>query len=65
MLGSFDLLERGFPGSRLRLDQIGRVFGEVGFGPVTLGVTAALEGALFNAGIVAAVQLAYRRDRKG
>ena len=65
MLGSFDLLERGFPGSRLRLDQIGRVFGEVGFGPVTLGVTAALEGALFTAGIVAAIQLAYRRDRKG
>jgi DNA-binding winged helix-turn-helix (wHTH) protein len=62
MLGSLDLLERGFPGSRIRLDVISRIFGEASFGPVTLAVTAALEGALFTAGVVAAMQFARRRD---
>ena len=62
MLGSLDLLERGFPGSRIRLDVISRIFGETSFGPVTLAVTAALEGALFTAGVVAAMQFARRRD---
>ena len=35
MGGSLDLLAQSFPASRLRLDQIGGLFGEPGFGPVS------------------------------
>src|SRR3546814_12172690 len=45
MGGSLDLLARSFEGSRLRLDQIGAVFGEAGFGPISQAATGALEGA--------------------
>ena len=58
MGGSLDLLAQQFPDSRLRLDRIGAWFGEAGFGPVTKLVTAALEGALFGAGVVTAMRLA-------
>jgi DNA-binding winged helix-turn-helix (wHTH) protein len=61
MGGSLDLLATHFPGSRLRLDRIGSVFGESGFGPVTQAATAALEGALFTACLVAAMLLARRQ----
>jgi len=61
MGGSLDLLSRHFPRSRLRLDDIGALFGETGLGPVAQTVTAALEGALFAACVVAAIQLARRR----
>jgi DNA-binding winged helix-turn-helix (wHTH) protein len=60
MLGSLDLLARQVPGSRLRLEQITRLFGESSFGPVTRTVTSALEGALFAAGVVGAMLLARR-----
>ncbi len=60
MAGSLDLLARSFPGSRLRLDQIGALFGESGFGPVSEIATGALEGALFGACIVGAMLLARR-----
>lgn len=60
MAGSFDLLARQFPSSRLRLDQIGALFGESGFGPVSQVVTGALEGALFGGCIVGAMWLARR-----
>ncbi|HET9429147.1 MAG TPA: transcriptional regulator [Allosphingosinicella sp.] len=60
MGGSLDLLARSFPGSRLRLDQIGAVFGENGFGPVSQIVTGGLEGLLFAAGIVGAIIVARR-----
>ena len=60
MAGSLDLLARTFPDSRLRLDQIGTLFGETGVGPVTRLVTSALEGALFTACVVAAMILAQR-----
>jgi hypothetical protein len=60
MLGSLDLLARQVPASRLRLNQISQLFGESGFGPVTRTVTCALEGALFAAGVVAAMMLARR-----
>lgn len=59
--GSLDLLVRQFPGSRLRLDPIGRLFGETGFGPLSQVATAALEGALFCAGVTAAMIWARRR----
>jgi DNA-binding winged helix-turn-helix (wHTH) protein len=60
MGGSLDLLVRHFPDSRLRLDQIGGLFGESGFGPVSQIVTGGLEGALFGACIVGAMILARR-----
>jgi DNA-binding winged helix-turn-helix (wHTH) protein len=59
--GSLDLLVRHFPAARLRLDPIGGLLGESGFGPLSRGVTSALEGALFVGGVVAAMILAQRR----
>ncbi len=60
MGGSLDLLARHFPGSRLRLDRIGEMFGESGFGPVSQSVTGALEGALFAGCVVGAMIVALR-----
>lgn len=60
MAGSLDLLARSFPDSRLRLDPIGGLFGERGFGPVSQVVTGALEGALFGGCVVAAMIVARR-----
>ena len=60
MGGSLDLLATQFPGSRLRLDRIGALFGEARFGAVSQAVTAALEGALFAACLVGAMGLARR-----
>ena len=60
MGGSLDLLARSFPGSRLRLDPLGGLFGESGFGPISQIVTGALEGMLFGACIVGAMILARR-----
>ncbi|MEO5961944.1 MAG: transcriptional regulator [Thermomonas sp.] len=53
--GSLDLLAHSFPNSRLRLDQIGVLLGEPGFGPISQAATGALEGALFGACIVGAM----------
>lgn len=64
MGGSLHLLAQVFPGSRLRLDQLGRLFGEGGFGPAAQAITGGLEGALFGACIVGAMLLA-RRGRSG
>jgi hypothetical protein len=60
MGGSLDLLARHFPGSRLRLDQIGSWFGESGFGPISQTVTGGIEGVLFGGCIVGAMLLARR-----
>ena len=60
MGGSLDLLARSFPGSQLRLDQIGALFGESGFGPVSQIVTGGLEGMLFAAAIVGAIIVGWR-----
>ena len=60
MGGSLDLLARQFPGSRLSFDQIGAVFGETGFGPVSQVVTGGIEGLLFGGWGVAAMMLARR-----
>jgi DNA-binding winged helix-turn-helix (wHTH) protein len=56
--GSLDQLAGRLPNSRLRLDPIGALLGENGFGPLTQAATAALEGALFAACIAAAIVLA-------
>jgi hypothetical protein len=61
MAGSLDLLARLFPDSRLRLDPVGGLFGETGFGPISQAVTGALEGGLFSACLVGAMLLARRR----
>jgi DNA-binding winged helix-turn-helix (wHTH) protein len=61
MGGSLALLAEHFPGSRLRRDRIGALFGESGFGPLTQAVTGALEGALFAGCVVAAMLLARRQ----
>jgi len=61
MAGSLDQLARSFPDSRFRLDAIGALFGENGFGPMTQGVSGALEGALFGGCLVGAMLLAQRR----
>ena len=60
MAGSLALLAASFPESRLRLDELGRLFGETSFGPITASVSGALEGALFSAGIIGAMALARR-----
>lgn len=57
LLGSLDLLARHLPQSRLRLEEVGVLFGEKGMGPISQAVTAALEGALFSACLVGAVSL--------
>jgi len=57
MGGSLDLLASRLPGSRLRLDPIGHLFGEPIFGPTAQMVTGALEGALFAACVVGAMSL--------
>jgi DNA-binding winged helix-turn-helix (wHTH) protein len=61
MLGSLELLAEAFPGSRLRVEQIGRLFGESGFGPVTRVASTVLEAALFSACVVGAMTIARRR----
>jgi DNA-binding winged helix-turn-helix (wHTH) protein len=61
MAGSLDLLAHGFANSRLRLDQIGALFGETGFGRISATVAAGLEGALFGACVAGAIVLARRR----
>lgn len=58
MGGSLDLIARAFPDSSLRLDQVGALFGEAVFGPVSRLATGAMEAALFAAGIVGAMRLA-------
>ena len=59
--GSLDLLTRQFPASRLRLDTVGHLFGEPGFGPISNAVTGTTEGLLFGACVVGAMILARRR----
>lgn len=61
MAGSLHLLAEQFPNSRLRFDQIGALFGESGFGPISQTVTGGLEGALFGACVVGAMIYAGRR----
>ncbi|WP_159712653.1 winged helix-turn-helix domain-containing protein [Sphingomonas sp. AX6] len=61
MGGSLDLLARSMPGSRLRLDAIGGLFGEAAFGAISRMATGGIEGGLFAACIVGAMLLARRR----
>lgn len=60
MGGSLHLLARSFPNSRLQLDQLGALFGESGFGPVTQVVTGGFEAALFGGCVVGGMLFAHR-----
>ncbi len=62
MSGSLDLLARQFPASRLRLDHVGAMLGESGFGVASQSVSGAMEGALFAGCIAAAMALALRSE---
>lgn len=61
MLGSLELVAETFPRSRLRLDQIARLFGEAKVGTVTRFGSTILEAALFASCVVGAMMLARRR----
>lgn len=61
MGGSLDLLAHHFPDSRLRLDSLGGLFGEDGFGPIAQVATGALEGILFGGCIVGAMIITKQR----
>ncbi|QIK95391.1 hypothetical protein G7076_01830 [Sphingomonas sp. HDW15A] len=65
--GSLNLLAHEYDQSRLRLGQIGLLFGERGFGPVSELITGALEAGLFAACVVGAILYAQRRllERRG
>ena len=65
MGGSLVLLGESFADSQLHLDTMGAMVGEVGFGPATQIVTAALEGALFGGCVVVAMLMASIRLRSG
>lgn len=59
--GSLDVLAAMFPQSRLRLDPIGSMLGEEGFGPVSAIITGGFEGMLFAACVTGAMLLALRQ----
>ncbi|GAA0869807.1 hypothetical protein GCM10009116_16430 [Brevundimonas basaltis] len=65
MGGSLDLLARQFQDSRLSLDQIGAVFGETGFGPISQVVTGGIEGLLFGGCVIGAMMLGRRAMADG
>ena len=65
MGGSLDLLAQSFPTSRLRLGEIGGLFGERDFGLISQMVSGALEGLVFGGCIVGAMIIAHRQLSSG
>jgi DNA-binding winged helix-turn-helix (wHTH) protein len=63
--GSLNLLTRGFPGARFRLDLVGSLLGENGFGRMSEAVTATIEGGLFGLCVAGALALARKRTEGG
>jgi len=59
--GSLNLLARGFPDARFRLDAIGALLGENGFGSVSEALTATIEGTLFGLCVAGALAIARKR----
>ena len=59
LAGSLDRLLAQFPGARFRLDTIGSLFGETGFGPISQILTAGIEGLLFGACLLAAMSYCW------
>jgi DNA-binding winged helix-turn-helix (wHTH) protein/F0F1-type ATP synthase membrane subunit c/vacuolar-type H+-ATPase subunit K len=62
--GSLNLLARGFPDARFRLDAVGALLGEQGFGPVSEAVTSTVEGGLFGLCVIGAMTLARRGEKQ-
>jgi hypothetical protein len=63
--GSLNLLARGFPDARFRLDAIGALLGENGFGRTSEALTATIEGGLFGLCVAGALALARKRPEGG
>lgn len=61
MGGSLAALAAQFPGARVRLDNLGALFGEATFGVVSQAATAGVEGALFGAAMVWALNREQRQ----
>jgi len=61
--GSLNLLSQGFPDGRLRLDAIGSLVGEQGFGPISEALTATIEGGVFGLCFARALALGRRRTK--
>ena len=59
--GSLNALAEVLPQSQLRLDQIGALFGEDGFGRISQMATGGIEGMLFAACVTGAILLAERQ----
>ncbi|WP_374274213.1 transcriptional regulator [Brevundimonas sp.] len=57
MGGSLAALATQFPAARVNLNQVSSLLGEATFGPVSQMVTAGLEGAVFGAAMVLALDL--------
>ncbi|GGE97327.1 winged helix-turn-helix domain-containing protein [Sphingomonas prati] len=62
MAGSLQTLITAFPSSQFRLDSLGQMLGEPGFGPNGRAVTFTLEGATFISALVKAMHHAVRCD---
>lgn len=65
MGGSLALLARSFADSRLRLDSLGRFFGELHFGYTTQVALGAVEGLVFGACVLGAIVLARAAQNDG
>lgn len=61
--GSLNILVSRFPDARFRLDAIGALVGEEGFGRVSEALTATIEGGLFGACVAGALALARKSAR--
>lgn len=61
--GSLNLLTERFPDARFRLDFIGHLLGEQGFGQLSEIVTSTIEGGLFGLGVAGAMALVMRPTR--
>lgn len=57
MAGSLEMLAEAFGESRIGLERIAAMFGEQGFGPLTLAFTTAFEAMLFVTMVIAATRL--------
>ena len=60
---SLDAIVDGFPATRVRLDALGRLFGEADLGPRTRVALGLGEGLLFGAGLAAGLTRRPRRPR--
>jgi hypothetical protein len=61
--GSLNLLAQ-FPDARFRLDSIGALLGEQGFGRISEALTATTEGGLFGLCVIGALVLARRGEKQ-